>query len=252
MVTTTFDPPTLPALVVSSVSHARHRPLTHSFTYRYYQWLVDLDHLPRFRGPLALLATFRVRDHFDRGRLGGGIRGDIERFLGNRGITLEPDDRVIMLAHARAFGYVFDPMTAFWCLRPDGTPRAVVVEVHNTYRERHAYILHPDDLGRASVDKEFYVSPFNDVSGSYSMRFVLRPDAVAVAIRLDREGERVLDASVIGEPIPATRRTLLRTAARIGLVPQKTTLLIRIHAIYLWLRRLPTMPRPRHPKDAVR
>lgn len=247
-----FVAPELPALVVSTVTHTRRTPMTHSFAYRYYQWLVDLDHLPRLRFPLSLFARFTARDHFDRGRIGGGIRGDLERFLANRGVTLEPSDRVIMLAHARVFGYVFNPMGAFWCLTEGGGVRAVVVEVHNTFGERHAYVLHPDDLGKANVAKEFYVSPYNDTSGSYRMHLQLRPDAVGVAIRLDRDGTRTLDASVLGAPIPATRRNLLVTIARHGLMPQRTTVLIRIHGIYLWLRRLPTVSRPRHPKEAVR
>jgi len=247
-----FTAPALPALVVSTVTHSRRTPLTHSFAYRYYQWLVDLDDLPHLRFPLSLFGRFAARDHFDGGSLGGGIRGDLGRFLAHRGVALQSDDRVIMLAHARVLGYAFNPMGAFWCLSADGGVRAVVIEVHNTFRERHAYVLHPDDLGRASVAKEFYVSPFNDTSGIYRMHIQLRPDAVGVAIRLDRDGARVLDASVLGTPIVATRRNLLATIARHGLMPQRTTLLIRVHGIYLWLRRLPTMPRPRHPKDAVR
>lgn len=248
----TFVAPEVPALVLSTVTHARRTPLVHSFSYRYFQWLVDLDHLPRLRFPLSLFARFRARDHFDRGRLGGGIRGDLERFLANRGVTLEQTDRVIMLAHARVFGYTFNPMGAFWCLTADGGVRAVVIEVHNTFGERHAYVLHPDDRGRASVAKEFYVSPFNDTEGTYAMRIHLRRDAVGVAIGLDRRGARVLDASVLGTPIPATTRNLLATVVRHGLTPQRTTVLIRIHGIYLWLRRLPTTSRPRHPEEAVR
>ena len=75
--TTTIAPPPLPALVVGKVSHTRRTPLEHSFTYRHYQWLVDLDELPRLRRPLSWLARFDDRDHLDSGRLGGGIQGDL-------------------------------------------------------------------------------------------------------------------------------------------------------------------------------
>ena len=252
MTTTALAPPPLPALVVGSVSHTRRTPLVHSFTYRHYQWLVDLDDLPRLRRPLAWLARFDARDHFDAGRLGGGIRGDLERFLAHRGVAVDPEDRVLMLAHARVLGHTFDPMSAFWCLRPDGTPRAVVIEVHNTYGDRHAYLLDVDERGRATQDKELYVSPFNDSSGTYQMRLQLRPDLVAVAISLSRDGRRILDAGLSGVPTPATPRTLLATFARHALMTQRVTVLIRVHGIWLWLRRLPVLPRPQHSPEAVR
>ena len=115
--------------------------------------------------PARLLARFDARDHLDGGRLGGGIRGDVDRFLAARGVELDPADRVLMLAHARVLGHTFDPLSVFWCLAPTAPLRAVVFEVHNTYGERHAYLLDVDDSGRAEVDKAFYVSPFNDTSG---------------------------------------------------------------------------------------
>ena len=250
--TQVVTPPPVPALVDGTVSHTRRTPLHHAFTHAAYQWLVDIDAIPRFAWPASLFAGFRAADHLDGGRLGGGLRGDVERFLAHRGIELEPTDRVLMLANARVLGHVFDPLSVFWCLRPDGAVRAVVFEVHNTYGERHAYLLDVDDAGTAGVDKEFYVSPFNDVSGRYAIRLRLDPDHVAVTVRLDRDGETVLTAVTRGTPQPATPAALLRLVRRHGLMTQRVTALIRTHGIRLWLRRLPVMPRPRHPKEAVR
>ncbi len=235
-------PPATPALVVGSVTHTRRRPLTHTFTYRHYTWLVDVDELPRFRAPLSWLARFDPADHLDGGRLGGGLRGDVRRFCEARGVTLGSDDRVLMLAHARALGHVFDPMSAFWCVRPDGTVAAVVVEVHNTYGGRHAYLVRPDDAGRGVVDKEFYVSPFNPVAGTYRMRLVLDTEEAAVSIRLLVDGSPVLDAAVSGRVVPATPRTVWRVALRHAVMPYRVTALIHVHGIALWLRRLPVMP----------
>jgi DUF1365 family protein len=242
----------VPALVDGTVAHSRRTPLHHSFTHGHYQWLVDLDDLPRMPWPAGLFARFDARDHLDRGRLGGGIRGDVERFLAARDITLEATDRVLMLANARVLGHTFDPLSVFWCLRPDGSLLAVVFEVHNTYGERHAYLLDVADDGTATVDKAFYVSPFNDTSGEYAVRLVLEPRAVAVTVALDRDGERVMTAVTRGTPEPATPRALLRLVRRHGLMTQRVTALIRAHGIRLWLRRLPVVPRPRHPEEAVR
>lgn len=248
----TFLPPDLPALVVGRVSHVRHTPLRHAFSYRHYQWLVDLDHLPRLAWPLRALARFDPRDHLDSGREGGGVRGDLTRFLAARGITLASEDRVIMLAHARILGHTFDPLTVFWCLTPAGAVRAVVFEVHNTYGERHAYLLDLDEHGSATVDKRFYVSPFNEISGYYAIRLRLSPTAVAAAIVLKRDDQRVLTATITGTPRPATIPTLLKTSARHLLMTQRVSVLIRVHGIWLWLRRLPIVPRTPCSKEGVR
>lgn len=249
---TTVSPPGVPALVVGTVSHTRRTPLRHGFTHRHFQWLVDLDALPRFPWPTSLLARFDARDHLDGGRLGGGIRGDLARFLTHRGLALDPTDRVLMLANARVLGHVFDPLTVYWCLTSTDELRTVVLEVHNTYGERHAYLLDVDDAGRATADKQFYVSPFNDVTGTYAVRLRLEPDLVSASVGLDRDGVRVLTATTSGVPGPATTGALVRTTARHLLMTQRVTALIRFHGIRLWLRRLPVLPRPRHSEEAVR
>jgi DUF1365 family protein len=236
--------PPVPSLVTGSVSHTRHRPIVHRFRHRHYQWLVDLDDLPRHRWPLSLLSRFDPADHLDGGRRGGGIRGDLERFLSDQGVALPREARVLMLAHARVLGHAFDPLTVYWCVAPDGRLLAAVLEVHNTYAGRHTYLIDVDETGRASVDKQFYVSPFSDVSGSYAVKLILDPGRVLVAVRLDRDGRPVLSASVTGTPRPATRRMLVTTAARHLLMTQRVTALIRWHGVRLWLRRLPVVPRP--------
>ena len=244
--------PVTPALVVGTVAHARRTPVSHAFRHRHYQWLVDVDALPHLPWPARLLAGFDTRDHLDRGRLGGGIRGDVERFLRHRGVEMSARDRVLMLAHARVLGHAFDPLTVFWCLTPEGAVRAVVLEVHNTYGERHAYLLDLDDDGRAVVDKEFYVSPFNDTRGRYAVRVQLSRDTVAASVGLDRDGERVLTAVTSGTPRPATLRTLARVVAGHLFMTHRVSLLIRWHGIRLWLSRLPVRPRPVHTEEAVR
>jgi uncharacterized protein len=244
--------PALPALVVGQVHHTRHTPMRHTFSHRHYQWLVDLDDLPRHRGPLRLLSRFDARDHLDGGRLGGGIRGDLARFLERRGVTLHAADRVVMLAHARVLGHVFDPLTVYWCLGPDDALRACVFEVHNTYGERHAYLLEVDGAGRATTDKAFHVSPFNDQRGTYAIRLRLDEGRVYVAIGLDRDGERVLTATTTGVPRRATGAAVAATATRHLLMTWRVSALIRVHGIRLWARRLPIQPHAPHPQESVR
>lgn len=235
--------PQLPSLVVGKVSHVRRTPLEHAFTNRQYQWLVDLDDLPRHGWPLRAVSRIEARDHLDEGRSGGGIRGDVERFLADRDITLEPTDRVIMLANARVLGHVFDPLSVYWCLTRDNELRACLLEVHNTYGERHTYLLDLDETGRGHTDKAFYVSPFNDTSGEYAVSLRLDQRRVTVTVGLDREGQRILTATTTGVPRPATDGTVARTAARHLLMTWRVSALIRVHGIWLWARRLPIQPR---------
>jgi DUF1365 family protein len=236
-------------LVVGEVAHERRSPIRHRFSHRAYQWLVDLDDPPRLPSVLRPVARFRAADHLGVDDDGGGvasIRADVERFLAAQGVDLPAGSRIIMLANARVFGYVFDPLSVFWCLDRDGALRCLVAEVHNTYGERTAYLLYPDDDGTVETEKTFYVSPFNDVSGSYRMRFVLGSDTVAVSIRLDRAGEAPFHASFTGTPRPATPGQVLRAVLTMPLMPQRARTLITVHGVWLWLRRLPVVPRPVH------
>ncbi|MER7249196.1 DUF1365 family protein [Kribbella sp. NPDC000426] len=227
--------PTLPAVVTGFVRHARSIPIRHAFRHRVYQWLVDLDDLPRPPWYLRPFGRFDVRDHLDGD--GPTIKAAVRRYLAGRGI--EYDGRIVMLSNARVLGHVFDPITVYWCI---DSPY-VVAEVHNTYGERHTYLLTPDADGNAETAKEFYVSPFNDVSGDYRLRFELDRSRVRVQVSLARGHHTVFGASFDGVPRPATRRAVLAAAVRMPLMPQRVTALIRLHGLYLWARRLPVVKR---------
>jgi len=236
--------PPLPALVVGQLTHRRPGPVRHAFRHRLYLWLIDLDSVPRQPGYLRPFAHFSSEDHLGDPRL--TIKDNIENYLARGGIGLGDRGRVLMLANARVLGHVFDPLSVFWCYHSSGQLACVVAEVHNTHRERHAYLLHPDAAGVAVTGKDFHVSPFFDVTGSYGMRFTLRPDRVSTTVTLRREGAVAFSAAFRGRPEPATRRALARLLIRQPLMTQRVSALIRAHGILLWLRGLPTRPRPHH------
>ncbi|PKW26728.1 DUF1365 domain-containing protein [Phycicoccus duodecadis] len=250
--TSTADLPTLPALVVGTVHHTRFRPVKHSFSHRHTQWLVDLDAMPRLPRWLRPVAGFRGEDHLSANPGIPALKANVLRVLERDGVDTTPGDRVVMLAHARVLGHVFDPMSAFWVFAPGGALRAVLVEVHNTYGQRHAYVLRPDAGGRADLPKEFFVSPFNDVEGDYAIRLTLTPSKVGVAIRLRVRDEPLVTATVTGAPRRATTSAVATAALRYPLMPQRVSGLIRVHGIWLWLRRLPVRPRPDHSLESVR
>ena len=242
--------PVLPALVEGTVSHARRTPLRHRFSNRVYQWLVDLDDLPRLPRPLRAFSTFSAADHI--GDPASTIRQNIGTFCAAQGVDIT-GHRVLMLANARVLGHTFDPLSVFWALAPDGSLTCIVAEVHNTYGERHAYLLRPDARGRTTVDKEFYVSPFFTVDGTYDLQFDLTPGRVASTVILRQGGEAVFSATFRGAPRPATARRLARLVVLRPLMTHRVSAMIRVHGIWLWLRRLPIVPRPAHaPQEGTR
>ncbi|MFG3102103.1 DUF1365 domain-containing protein [Streptomyces sp. NPDC048182] len=220
--------------------HVRTDPLRHTLRHRTYMWLVDLDRLPELPRPLRPFAGFRARDHFTSDA--PTLRAALEGFLARHGVDLE-GGRVLMLAHARVLGHVFNPLTLYWCHGPDGRPRCVVAEVHNTYGERHAYLLHPDERGVARADKDFYVSPFFPVDGAYRMRLPLPGDRLDLTVRLDRPGSRPFTATVRGTRRAATPAALLRLLLRHPFSTLAVSAGIRRHGIRLYLRGLPVQPR---------
>ena len=244
---TTVRLPQLPALVVGRVTHQRPGPVRHDFRHRVYQWLVDLDSLPRQPWYLRAFAHFSSADHLGDSSL--PIKANIENYLALCGIRLGDQGRVLMLANARVLGHVFDPLSVFWCHDSAGILVCVVAEVHNTYGERHAYLLRPDEAGVSVTDKELYVSPFFDVSGTYGLKFTLTPDRVSATVILRRRDALAFSATFRGRPEPATHRAVARRLIRQPLMTQRVSALIRVHGIWLWLRHLPIHPRPHHTRQ---
>ncbi|MBW8172804.1 DUF1365 family protein [Ornithinimicrobium sp. Arc0846-15] len=245
----TVDLPALPALVSGTVAHQRRGPIDHGLKHEVYQWLVDLDDLPEFGGPLSSVSRFSAEDHL--GDPSKSIKSNVIEFARLNGLNLPRDVQIVMLANARVLGYVFDPLSVHWCLdRASGATLGVIAEVHNTYGERHAYLLQPNEHGSAVTHKQFFVSPFYDVTGRYRLTFRLSPDRVAVAVTLHRGGvvqeKPDFTATFTGRPRRATRGSVLRTTVRYPLMSQRVSALIKAHGIYLWAKKLPLIERPHH------
>jgi DUF1365 family protein len=242
--------PALPALVAGRVTHHRIGPVRHAFRYSVYQWLVDLDALPEQPWYLRPFARFSAADHL--GNPDRSIKANVEHYLSLNGIELGASGRIVMLANARVLGHVFDPLSVFWCFDGRSALVCVVAEVHNTYGERHAYLLRPDPSGFATTDKAFHVSPFFDVSGRYELGFELSAQIVSSTVRLRRQGDIAFTATFRGTPRPATKRVLLGQLLRKPLMPQQVSALIRMHGIWLWARGLPILRGPLHqPQEGV-
>lgn len=230
--------PQLPSIAQGRVRHTRHVPWRHALSFRTNLWLVDVDAAL----PDGIVASFPTRDHF-----GGGaptLRAAATTFAEANGAGIEASDRIIMLAAPRSFGHAFNPLSIFWCLDAAGGLRWVILEIHNTYGGRHAHLVVPDDRGEIGMEKAFYVSPFFTVDGRYRIHLDLRQDRVAVGIALLQQDQTVFSGSFSGRLRPATAANRIRAFLRTPFPAHQTTLRIRAHGIWLWLRRLPVVPRP--------
>ena len=232
----------------ATVMHRRHATapgaVAREFRYGTYYWLVDVDDLPDLPTPLRPFARFRAVDHLGSPRrsIGANVRATLE----SSGLAA---DRILLLTCPRVLGHVFNPLSVFYCLATDpdgGADRvvAVIAEVHNTYGGRHVYVLRPDDAGRDTTEKQFYVSPFLPMGGTYLIRTPLPDDALSVSIALRQDGRTPFVATLTGVGTPATAGAIIRTALRWPLTTLRAAALIRWQGVRLWLRGVPVQPRP--------
>ncbi|MGI8879547.1 MAG: DUF1365 domain-containing protein [Jatrophihabitans sp.] len=238
---------TLPVRYDVQIGHHREDPISYGFTNHSRTWLVDVDtEDARHSGRLV---RFAPCDHFSGDA--PTLRAAVQEFLAAAGVHLD-GGQILMLANPRVLGYVFNPLSLFWCYRADGTLAAVVAEVHNTYKQRHAYLLHTDERGRASTAKEFYVSPFNPVDGSYTMSVPEPTERIDITITLHRDGQRPFVASMRGRRETEAAMPLGR-ALSTPLLTRAVMANIKRHGIMLYLKGLRVSPRPPEPtQEGVR
>ena len=235
-----------PAIYRTTITHNRQAPVHHVFEYRSYSWYVDLDDLPSLPWWLRPFARFDARDHFI-GRPGESLRDRVDAYLADHNAAL-PGGRITALLQARVLGYVFNPISVFWCHDRDGVLRRVLVEVHNTYGQRHVYLLPPANTP-VVVTKKLYVSPFNPVAGRYQV-LAPRPDQqVDVVVSLHGEDQPAFVATLRGTRRPATVGHVARMQIVAPLAPLMVAFRIRIQGIALWLRRVPVVPRVAAKRD---
>ena len=249
------------ALYHGTVVHRRVKPMRHDLRYRVFNLLVDLDELPDLGRRLRLfshnrpnLFGFHDRDHGARD--GGPLRPWVEAGLARAGIDLAGGP-IRLLCYPRLLGYVFNPLSIYFCHRADGRLAAVLYEVSNTFGESHTYLFptpkaDPDGGYRHACDKEFYVSPFIGMAMRYHFHLVPPAATVAIGIReTDAEGA-LLHARFTGRHAPLSDRALLGAFMRYPLMTFKVMAGIHWEALKLWRKRARFHPRPAPPDQPIR
>ncbi len=230
-------------LLEGTVHHRRARPFVYTLEHDVFYLALDLDELEALPRALRLLGrnrrnllSFRDGDHLDPPA--SDLRAAVHEHLREQG--LDPDGwRLTLITNPRVFGYVFNPASFYLCRDRSGTLEVVIIEVHNTHGERHLYTLRrtADRAGFvASIDKDFYVSPFIEMTGRYTVRVRDEADRLRITINEDQDDDLLLHASVDLFRRPLTDRSIALMLVRHPFVTQRTIGLIHWHALRLWRR----------------
>ncbi len=238
------------------VMHARLKPLGHRFQYRVYALLMDLDHISQVtRSPVFSYNRFHLLSFYDKDhgpRDGTSLRVYVERLLQEAGE--HRTHSVQLLCYPRIFGWVFNPLSVYYCRDRSGELTAIIYEVRNTFGEHHTYVAPirngelRDGLVRQERDKLFYVSPFIKMDMRY--RFRLNSPDGKLTLRIlecDAEGP-LLSATFSGERLALNTRTLLRAFVQMPLQTLKIVGAIHWEALKLWVKGAKFYHRPKHTK----
>ena len=242
-----------PLIGFGQVRHTRVRPVRNAFAYPTYFLMLPLRSLHR-NGSGLLAHNLRGAISFfdcDHGAGGDNALAWLDALLRSEGIA-DATGEAWLHCYPRVLGYTFKPVSFWYCHRDDGSLRAIVVEVNNTFGERHCYLLDRPAYGvELRADKAFHVSPFCAVEGGYRFRFMVDPQRAHTVARIDYDdaGGLLLQTSVGGEMEPLTGAAMRRALVR---YPAMTLGVIgRIHwqALKLWCKRVRFLRKP-PPPDA--
>ncbi|RIK67445.1 MAG: DUF1365 domain-containing protein [Planctomycetota bacterium] len=240
------------------VRHRRHAPVRHAFDYGLFLMYLDLAELPALFRRRALwsverfnLAQFRRGDHHGDPAvpLDTAIRSLVEARTGRR-----PAGPIRILTHLRYFGYVFNPVSFYYCFDPDDRRvETIVAEINNTpWGEQHCYVLPVSSSATAGAHhrfrlrKDFHISPFMDMNLAYDWRFTEPGRRLAVHMESYDRGKSLLDVTMSMTRRAISGPALARVLARYPLMTARVITAIYWQALRLRLKKVPFFAHPKY------
>jgi len=231
--------------------HHRFTPKEHHFQHNIFMFYLDLDELNDLERQLPLfsrekfnLYSFRNSDHVPRGATDRPVKTKLIEYLAQSGIPFDARGRIMLLTLPRVLGYVFNPVSFYFCFDPAGAPVCAVAEVGNTFGEMKLFLLRGEERDatgqfRKIVPKHFYVSPFSELELNFDFKLRIPGEKLDVHVD-DCDGEqKVLVSTLLGARLPLTSGRLAWLTMKCPLVTLKVIFLIHWHAFRLWLKRIP-------------
>ena len=247
------------ALYVGQVMHQRLRPRRHRLAYRLYMLLLDLDELDKCAARLRLFSRGRrnVFSFYDVDHGAGTsepLRAQVERHLAAAGLATH-GGAIRVLTMPRVLGFAFNPISIYFCYRPDGALAATLYEVNNTFGQRHSYLLPVPDgsatVIRQAVPKHFHVSPFMGMDMDYAFRVVPPAASLGIAITGSDPDGAIITAVLTARRRELTDAALVRAFFAMPLVTLKVVAGIGWEALKLCLKGVPLRRRPPPPIEPV-
>jgi DUF1365 family protein len=234
------------------IVHRRLRPKPYAFEHRMMMLYADLDELETIDRSTRLLSqdrpnlySFRDADYFPTGAE-GRLKSRVSTFLRERGIDIGAAGRIRLLTLPRILGYIFNPLSIYFCSDDQDAPLCAIAEVGNTFRESKLFLL-PSQAAqsqsersryRLRVPKHYYVSPFSSLDICFDFDFRLPGQSLQVHIEdWDADG-KLLDSHLRGARVPLSDYQLLRFALKFPALTLKVITLIHWHALWLAARRV--------------
>jgi DUF1365 family protein len=247
-------------VINAAVAHRRLRPRANAFRYRVAYLCLNLSAVEAAHGRWLKvdrggLVSFSQSDHGARD--GTDLRSWLKSVLDRHRLADICDGNAVLMTMPRLLGYVFNPVSFWFCRDCGGALRAVLCEVNNTFGETHVYLVHRDDGGPIEPDawlegrKVFHVSPFLPVEGRYRFRFRLDAEHAHVDVNYHDADGLMLATSVSGRREPLTDRTMLRRFLANPTMTLGVIARIQWQALHLWRKRTRFHPKPTPPSELI-
>lgn len=242
-------------LYLGEVVHRRMAPVRHELRYHVYNMFVDVDDLAAIGKRLRLFSYNRFNlfsvDDRNHGPGDGTPVAEHAWRIAREARTERPVRRIFMFCYPRVLGYVFNPLTTYYGYDAEGELALMIYEVNNTFGERHSYAIPVTGKLQQSCEKEFYVSPFNKVEGSYHFNIQPPGEKLKLAITLTTGAGACLTAWFSGSRETLSDRNLWRSFIGLPLLPLRVIGGIHWEAARLWFKGLRINKRPQPPASPV-